>query len=97
VRSRLARRQTLASFDYQWRHLPEGDAMLSDPWFVDHADAILAEHDPHAFAFDDDGASWRGHRVSTEDIITMRRDFATSFGSCSFEEPIGDLKELGWL
>lgn len=64
---------------------------------LDHADAILAEHDPHAFAFDDDGASWRGHRVSTEEIITMRRDFATSFGSCSFEEPINDLKELGWL
>jgi SAM-dependent methyltransferase len=43
MHSRLARRQTLASFDYQWRHLPEGDAMLSDPWFVGHADAILAD------------------------------------------------------
>ena len=64
---------------------------------LDHADEILEENDPQAFAFDDDGASWRGHRVSTEDIIAMRRDFATSFGSCSFEEPIGDLKELGWL
>lgn len=64
---------------------------------LDHADGILVESDPKAFTFDDDGASWRGHRVSTADIIAMRRDFATSFGSCSFEEPIGDLKELGWL
>ena len=64
---------------------------------LEHADAILQEEDPRAFAFDDDGASWRGHRVSTEEIIAMRRDFATSFGSCSFEEPIDDLKELGWL
>jgi hypothetical protein len=64
---------------------------------LDHAEAILAESDPGAFAFNDDGASWRGHRVSTEEIIAMRRDFATSFGSCSFEEPIADLKELGWL
>ncbi|HET8774220.1 MAG TPA: hypothetical protein VFP80_10530 [Thermoanaerobaculia bacterium] len=64
---------------------------------LDHADGILAEHDPGAFAFDDDGASWRGHRVSTEEIAAVRRDFATSFGSCSFEEPINDLKELGWL
>ena len=64
---------------------------------LDHADEVLAEEDPHAFSFDDDGASWRGHRVSTEELIAMRRDFATSFGSCSFEEPIGDLKELGWL
>lgn len=64
---------------------------------LEHADAILAEDDPEAFAFDDDAASWRGHRVSTEEIIAMRRDFATSFGSCSFEEPIGDLQALGWL
>jgi hypothetical protein len=64
---------------------------------LDHADAVLAEEDPHAFAFDDDGASWLGHRVATEDIRVMRTNFATSFGSCSFEEPIGDLVALGWL
>ena len=64
---------------------------------LDQADAILAESDPGAFAFDDDAASWRGHRVTTEEIVATRRDFATSFGSCSFEEPISDLRELGWL
>lgn len=64
---------------------------------LDHADAILAETDPRAFSFDDGGANWRGHRVSTPDLIAMRRTFATSFGSCSFEEPIGDLRALGWL
>jgi hypothetical protein len=64
---------------------------------LEHADAILTENDPAAFAFEDDGASWRGHRVSTEEIAATRRDFATSFGSCSFEEPIGDLHALGWL
>lgn len=64
---------------------------------LDHADEVLAENDPRAFAFDDDGASWRGHRVTTGELIAMRRDFAISFGSCSFEEPINDLKELGWL
>lgn len=64
---------------------------------LEHADEILREDDPRAFAFDDDGASWRGHRVSTDALRKMRRDFATSFGSCSFEEPIGDLRALGWL
>jgi hypothetical protein len=64
---------------------------------LDHADAILAEDAPAAFEFDDDGVSWRGHRVSTDAMRTMRREFATSFGSCSFEEPIGDLRALGWL
>jgi hypothetical protein len=64
---------------------------------IDHADAILAETDPGAFAFTDDHASWRGHTVSTDALRTMRREFATSFGSCSFEEPIADLRALGWL
>ncbi len=62
-----------------------------------HADAILAENDPHAFAFEDDAASWRGHEVSVDELVTMRKTFATSFGSCSFEEPIADLREFGWL
>ena len=64
---------------------------------IDDADAILAETDPSAFAFFDDHASWRGHRVAREELRAMRRDFATSFGSCSFEEPISDLRALGWL
>jgi hypothetical protein len=64
---------------------------------LDHAEEILEETDARAFAFDDAGASWRGHRVSTAELATMRREFATSFGSCSFEEPIGDLRSLGWL
>jgi hypothetical protein len=64
---------------------------------LDHAEAILAEEDPGAFSFDDDGVSWRSQRVSTDALATMRREFATSFGSCSFEEPMSDLQELGWL
>ena len=39
----LRRRQTLASFDYQWGELPEGDAMLSDPWFRENVDRILVD------------------------------------------------------
>jgi hypothetical protein len=62
-----------------------------------HAESILTEDDPHAFTFDDDAAAWRGHAVHTEDLLQLRREFAISFGSCSFEEPIADLKELGWL
>ena len=38
----LRRRQTLASFDFQWGELPAGEAMLSDPWFVENVDRILA-------------------------------------------------------
>jgi SAM-dependent methyltransferase len=38
----LRRRQTLASFDFQWGELPAGEAMLSDPWFVENVDRIVA-------------------------------------------------------
>ncbi len=64
---------------------------------LDDAERILEERDPAAFAFDDDGASWRDRRVSTGELASLRRDFAISFGSCSFEEPLGDLRALGWL
>lgn len=62
-----------------------------------HAESILLEDDPRAFAFEDDAASWRGYAVYTPDLARIRGEFAISFGSCSFEEPIADLKELGWL
>jgi len=61
------------------------------------AESILTEDDPHAFTFEDDAAAWRGHAVRTEDLARLRGEFAISFGSCSFDEPIADLKELGWL
>jgi SAM-dependent methyltransferase len=43
VRRSLRQRQTLASFDYQWGHIPAGDAMLSDAWFLENVDRILAD------------------------------------------------------
>ena len=61
------------------------------------AEAIIEDDDARGFAFDDDTASWRGHAVLTADLQKLRDDFAISFGSCSFEEPVHDLKELGWL
>jgi len=64
---------------------------------IRHAEEILMESEAEAFAFDDDGASWRGHRIATDDLARIRAEFAISFGSCSFEEPVSDLKELGWL
>jgi SAM-dependent methyltransferase len=39
----LRRRRTLASFDYQWEHLPAGDAMVSDSWFLANVERILSE------------------------------------------------------
>jgi hypothetical protein len=57
---------------------------------------VLLESDPQAFRFDD-AARWRDLSLTTEQISDARRHFMHSIGSCSFEEPVADLKSLGWL
>jgi hypothetical protein len=57
----------------------------------------LEEQSATAFQFGDDAAEWHGHHLSAEELREVREQFAISFGSCSFEEPIADLKALGWL
>ena len=59
--------------------------------------AVLDERDPRGFEFGGDGLRWRGRSLSSLQIDSARREFAHSFGSCSFEEPLADLRELGWL
>ena len=58
---------------------------------------IVAETDIGAFQFSDADIRWRGNLVTTAQIINARRDFAHSFGSCSFGEPVADLRQLGLL
>ena len=61
------------------------------------ATELLMERDPSAFRFEDDAAYWRDQRISTEEISEVRERFAVAFGSCSFEEPLDDLRQLGWF
>ena len=60
----------------------------------DRAEEVLMSND---FSIEGDAIRWRDVRLTHDDVVTMRRTGATSFGSCSFEEPIADLKEMGWL
>ncbi len=55
---------------------------------------ILDERSPHAFEFSDSHLSWRGLSATVGQVEDARR-FARSFGSCSFDEPIADLKAMG--
>jgi hypothetical protein len=66
-------------------------------WRGDDPLATLEEQSAGAFYFDDDAVEWHGHRVSAAELRAARERFAISFGSCSFEEPVADLKGLGWL
>lgn len=58
---------------------------------------ILEERDAGAFAVTEDSVAWRERRFAATDLQQMRTTVALSFGSCSFEEPLGDLRALGLL
>jgi hypothetical protein len=60
-------------------------------------EAVLREETPTAFRLDDDGLAWRHLRASVDAVAAARRGFSTSFGSCSFAEPVADLRAMGVL
>jgi hypothetical protein len=57
----------------------------------------LEEQSSAAFRFADDAVAWHDHQLPAVELRAVREHFAISFGSCSFEEPIADLKAIGWL
>lgn len=58
---------------------------------------LLEERSPEAFRFDASGASWRGHLLPLRDLEVAREATVISFGSCSFSEPIEELRALNLL
>jgi hypothetical protein len=66
-----------------WKGLPEAEA-----------DRILHEEDVRRFRFEEDGVTWNGRQLTIEDLIEVREKLAVSFGSCSFLEPVSELKKL---
>ena len=55
---------------------------------------LLEDTDPSAFVFTDSHIAWRDHTIDAPRLASARESFAISFGSCSFEEPISDLRAL---
>jgi hypothetical protein len=58
---------------------------------------LLAETDAGAFGWTDDSVRWRGRSLDLVALARARERFALSYGSCSFEEPLGDAAALGWV
>lgn len=54
----------------------------------------FASDAPKRLRFDDTAAYWSTHSVGLAEMRDARHHFAISFGSCSFEEPLSDLREL---
>ncbi len=58
--------------------------------------AVLEERDAGSVRFGSDGAQWRG-RLLGIDALERARDSMASFGSCSFREPVDELRALRLL
>ncbi|HEY6446005.1 MAG TPA: hypothetical protein VIY53_06070 [Acidobacteriaceae bacterium] len=59
---------------------------------------MLSERDADAITMDE-AMTWHnsGVMLTAEQIHVAREQFCIGFGSCSFTEPIEDLRKLGWL
>jgi len=57
---------------------------------------LLEEQSPQVFCFTPEVVSWREHKLTRVEIAATRQN-AISFGSCSFTEPVDDLKSLHLL
>lgn len=55
---------------------------------------LLDDRDPRALTFDDTALHWRGQSADVTTIAATRARGLVAFGSCSFEEPIADLRAL---
>lgn len=55
------------------------------------AQALLEESDESAFVIEDRTITWRERVADLETVTSTRARFATSFGSCSFREPVEEL------
>jgi hypothetical protein len=69
--------------------------LLAAAVFGDEEDALAAA--PGTFELDDAAFRWDGRAAGPEQIAEVRRGLLHSIGSCSFFEPVGELRELGML
>lgn len=63
----------------------------------ENALCLIEETDAAAFTFTNEAAAWREHKIAVEKLQIARLNFALSFGSCSFTEPVEDLHTLNLL
>jgi len=59
-------------------------------------EAIVNETESGAFSFEDN-ARWRDKTITLAELEDARLNFIHAVGSCSFDEPVSDLKDLGFL
>jgi hypothetical protein len=58
---------------------------------------LMEEEYEEAFKFDENGVTWHEHGLGLAQLERARTNGIISFGSCSFDEPIADLRHFGLL
>lgn len=58
---------------------------------------VLASEERTQFRFSEDLAGCGPHLLEVTDLALVRESFALSFGSCSFDEPVEELRKMGIL
>jgi hypothetical protein len=71
--------------------------LLAAAVFDEAEEEALAEEDPAAFALTDEAFTWRDRSAEAPEISRVRQVLFVGFGSCSVQEPIDGLVELGFL
>lgn len=74
-----------------------GGAFAETGLALDDLEALLEERDVRAFTFGDTGVQWRTHVVDAAALERVRTRVAIAVGSCSFTEPLDDLRAAGVL
>ena len=57
----------------------------------------LEDENPNNFNFKNSSFSWKNNSLPVKEIVVLRDEALLSYGSCSFDEPRDDLKDLGWM
>ena len=65
---------------------------------VDRLEQLMEEEFDEVFHFDENGVQWRDDNyLNLTQIDSLRKHGIQSFGSCSIDEPVADLQNLGLL
>ena len=82
------------AFTYGYLNVFLAAALLRAGGSVQEASTLLTETDAGEISLVGDAVQWRDFRFTAAQLSAMR-GAATSFGSCSFREPVDDLVSLG--
>jgi len=71
--------------------------LLAAVAFPGEEEQALTETEAGAFRLDGDHFAWRDRRAAADELEALRRLLFVAIGTCSFAEPVSELRALGML